>query len=41
MAKKKDTVWCPHCGGELVAGLSHRFLLRCTNQECGRYVIAD
>ena len=42
MARKKKTTECPHCGGELVAGLAHRYLLRCTNWgECARYVVAD
>ena len=38
MAQKKA---CPHCGGELVAGFSNRYLLRCANKECARYVLAE
>lgn len=38
MAKKKETVWCPHCGAD-VNHDCHRYLVRCTNIECGRYAI--
>jgi hypothetical protein len=32
---------CEHCGSELVVGMSHRYLMRCTNlYECGRYCYA-
>lgn len=30
---------CPHCASELTTGLSHKYLMRCTNfMVCGRYV---
>lgn len=32
---------CPHCNSELISGLSHRYLMRCSNwKECARYVLA-
>lgn len=37
--KRVRPVMCPHCGSELVVGMSNRYLMRCSNMlTCGRYV---